>query len=135
MQTSIELNMESHRQSRAWRIREGDHYIFHLDPSLYDDAELGAILAGADERPRRILRVVTQDGSPMTGEEQTLKANYWIYAASVLEETHETHSSRAYGTANAAGVHVAQRNMGWQSLTDQMTHEQIHLVWGRGHPA
>jgi hypothetical protein len=125
--------MDTHRRLRSWRIREGDHYIFHLDPSLYDDAELGATLAGADECHRRILHVLGQDENSMKGEEQTLKANYWIYAASVLEEadTDETPASRAYGTANAVGVHFAQRNMGWQSLMDQMTHEQIHLVWGR----
>lgn len=121
------------RASRVWRVRETDFYIFHIEPNLCEDAELQSVLAGADERYLRIGRALGHDPCSIKERERLLKTNYWIYPGSVLKEAAEKagYKSIACGTASPSGVQFAQMNMSWRDLIDQMTHEEIHLLWAR----
>ncbi len=119
------------RTSRVWRVRESEHYVFHLEPVLCEDAELGAILEGADERQLRIRQALGQSVRSIKERERLLKTHYWLYSGSSLRDAAESagYRSMACGTANPTGVHFAQLNMSWRDLLDQMTHEEIHLLW------
>ena len=121
------------RASRVWHVRETDFYIFHIEPRPHEDADLQSVIEDADERYRRILRALGQDPCSVKERERLLKANYWIHPGSVLEGTagKAGYGRMACGTASPCGVQFAQFNMSWRDVTDQMTHEEIHLLWVR----
>jgi hypothetical protein len=97
------------RASRVWRVRESDFYIFHLEPSLCEDAELQSIPADADERYLRIRRALGQGAYSTKERERLVKTNYWIYEGSVLKDAagKAGYESMACGTASPSGVQFA----------------------------
>ena len=63
-------------EGRLWHVREGTHYVFHLEPPLDEDVELAACLAAADERYPRFRRMLGQGELTAKERERLVKVNY-----------------------------------------------------------
>lgn len=124
--------MDLSKEPRVWHVREGEHYIFHLEAPLHEDAALRDCLARADRRYLAIRRALGQGELSLKERERLGQGNYWLYGSALTDaDLPPGCGSMAYGTVNAAGIAFAQRHMRWGDLSDQMTHEEIHLWWGR----
>ena len=120
------------RAARDWRVWESECYVVQVEPPLRDHADLQVVLAAADERYRRICGMLGRATSAVNALERVAKTNYWIYAPTILEISGAPEHGRvAAATVDATGIHLAQRNIGWSDLVDQMLHEETHAIWGR----
>lgn len=123
--------IELTREGRPWHVREGEHYIFHLEPPLASDPEVARLLAETEARYLRIARLLDRDPDDVKARERFVKTNFRLYAEGSVADSAfaRAHRSIAYGTASPSGVTFAKRNLRWDEVVDQMTHEEIHAVW------
>ena len=64
------------RSAHPWHVREGEHYVFHLEESVRNDDELREALEQADDRYGRILRLLGHDPSSTKERERLIKPCY-----------------------------------------------------------
>jgi hypothetical protein len=132
-------------EGRIWRVREGSHYVFHLEPPLDQDTELAACLTAADERYPRLLRLLGYGEPSVKDRERFVKINYWLPAdpRSVAlakppevvpggdPEWASSQDRFSAGEETEAGIVFARRGLRWIDVVDQMAHEEVHAVWRR----
>ena len=122
------------RPGRVWRVREGNYYLFHLEPPLDENPELASCLIEADERYPGLRRALGQV-TPAEDADQLVKANYWLHAEPLLPPVEVRWTvpapdvTVATGQVTPAGIHFGQRGMRWRDLADKLLHEEAHAAW------
>lgn len=132
--------MDIDRSRRTWAVREGRHYLFHIERPLDGDMELAAVIDEADARYSQLRDALGLAPLHAKGGERFVKPNYWIVREPWLPPAdlrqgwepvgnEVAGAAWARGEVTAAGITFGQMGFHWRELADELVHEEIHLLW------
>jgi hypothetical protein len=119
---------------RTWRVREGEHYRFWLEPPLDEDDALSALLADFDAQYPRLSALLDIAPLPRSLEPSVrLLREPWPPPAAFRRCSDSATSSEparwACGEVTADGILFGQTGFRWDELAGQLMHEAVHLAW------
>lgn len=126
------IDFTKYRDCYYWKIIETDKYIFHIEPSNFQDKDLLILIKEADKRYNQITELIGIHGESEKDKEKDLKYNYWIHNSQVAIDSGVVSESKKFfghGCASRSGIDYVIHNSSWNEHIRHLLHEESHLIW------